>query len=129
VVSRPGVLSLAGGLPDPWLFPQTHFAAAMGEVLAGDARALQYAPAWEPLKEEVVRIMALRGVPCTPDRVFITSGAQQGLSLLAGLLLDPGGAVLTEQAIYTGLAQAVAPLGARHLAVPTGLASGIDVDA
>jgi 2-aminoadipate transaminase len=129
VVSRPGILSLAGGLPDPWLFPQTDFSAAMAEVLTGDARALQYNPSFRPLREEVVRIMALRGVACTADQVFITSGAQQGLSLLAWLLLDQGGAVLTEEAIYTGLTQAVAPMGASHLTVPTDLDRGIDVDA
>jgi 2-aminoadipate transaminase len=129
VVSRPGILSLAGGLPDPWLFPQTHFSAAMAEVLSGDARALQYGPSWGPLRDEVVRIMALRGVTCTADQVFVTSGAQQGLSLLAWLLLDQGSAVLTEEAIYTGLTQAVAPIGATHLTVPTDLDHGIDVDA
>jgi 2-aminoadipate transaminase len=129
VVSRPGILSLAGGLPDPWLFPVTHYSAAMAEVMRADDRALQYAPMWEPLKEEVVRIMAMRGVECTPDRIFITSGAQQGLSLLASLLLDPGAPVLTEEAIYTGLTQAVAPLGAVHLTVPSDLEGGIDVDA
>ena len=59
VVSRPGVLSLAGGLPDPWLFPVTHYAAALAEVLANDDRALQYGPTWGPLREEVVRIMAV----------------------------------------------------------------------
>src|SRR5688500_6668797 len=86
VVSRPGVLSLAGGLPDPWLFPVTHFSAAMADVLASDDRALQYGPTWEPLREEIVRLMALRGVECPRERIFITSGAQQGLSLLAWLL-------------------------------------------
>jgi 2-aminoadipate transaminase len=129
VVSRPGVLSLAGGLPDPWLFPVTHYAAATADVLANDDRALQYGPTWEPLKEEIARLMALRGVECTADRVFITSGAQQGLSLLAWLLVDSGAPVLTEQAVYTGLTQAVAPLGAVHLTVPTDLERGIDVDA
>lgn len=129
VVSRPGVLSLAGGLPDPWLFPVTHFSAAMSHVLAADERALQYGPMWQPLREEIVRIMALRGVECTADRVFLTSGAQQGLSLLASLLLDPGYPVLTEETVYTGLAQALAPLGPVHLTVPTDLSGGIDVDA
>lgn len=128
VVSRPGILSLAGGLPDPELFPTTHYSAALAEVLA-DERALQYGPPWEPLREEVVRLMALRGVECTPDRVFLTSGAQQALSLLAWLLLDPGAPILSERAIYTGLTQAVAPLGAAHLTVPTDLERGIDVDA
>ena len=129
VVSRPGVLSLAGGLPDPWLFPVTHYSAAVAHVLATDDRALQYGPTWGPLREEVVRIMAMRGVACAPEQIFITSGAQQGLSLLAWLLLDAGSPVLTEEAVYTGLTQAVAPLGAVPMTVPTDLEHGIDVDA
>jgi 2-aminoadipate transaminase len=129
VVSRPGVISLAGGLPDPWLFPVTHYSAALAEVLATDDRALQYAPTWEPLREEIVRIMAQRGVECTPHQIFITSGAQQGLSLLAWLLMDAGAPLLSEQSVYTGLPQAVAPVGAVHLTVPSDLEAGIDVDA
>jgi len=129
VVSRPGILSLAGGLPDPDLFPTTHYAAAMASVLAKDDRALQYGPTWEPLREEIVRLMALRGVECTSDRIFLTSGAQQGLSLLAWLLVDSGAPVMTEEAIYPGLTQALAPLRPVHLTVPTDLERGIDVDA
>ena len=129
VVSRPGILSMAGGLPDPWLFPKAAYGAALTAVLEKDERALQYSMPFQPLKEQIVRLMALRGVSCTTDDVFITNGAQQGLSLLATLLVDPSAPVLSEEAVYTGFAQALSPLGADHLTVPTDLEGGMDVDA
>jgi 2-aminoadipate transaminase len=73
--------------------------------------------------------MALRGVECTTDRIFLTSGAQQGLSLLAWLLVNSGAPVMTEEVIYPGLTQALAPLRPVHLTVPTDLERGIDVEA
>ena len=62
VVSRPGILSLAGGLPAAELFPAAAYGRAVVRVLENDPRALQYGPPFEPLKEHVVRLMALRGV-------------------------------------------------------------------
>ncbi|MCA9970362.1 MAG: PLP-dependent aminotransferase family protein [Anaerolineales bacterium] len=129
VVSRPGILSFAGGLPDPALFPRADYAAALARVLAEDPLALQYRPPLPALKRHVVQLMAQRGVRCGEEQIFFTTGAQQGLSVLAQLLLDVGGEVVLEQLIYSGAQQAVAPRQPRILAVPTDLAEGIDVDA
>jgi 2-aminoadipate transaminase len=62
VVSQPGILSFAGGLPAPELFPREGFAQAMAHVLATDDRALQYGPPLESLKKHIVGLMAERGV-------------------------------------------------------------------
>ena len=129
VSCRPDILSLAGGLPDPGLFPAREYRAALDSVLATDARALQYGPPFEPLRDQVVRLMAMRGVRCTPAEIVVTTGAQQALSIASRLLLDPYQPVLTEHATYPGLHQAVASLRPTMLTVGTDLASGMRVEA
>ncbi|MDX1687621.1 MAG: PLP-dependent aminotransferase family protein [Candidatus Promineifilaceae bacterium] len=129
VVSRPGILSFAGGLPAPEYFPREAYAAALARVLAEDENALQYRPPFAPLRRHVVDLMGERGVACTPEQVFITTGAQQALDVLTRLLLNPGGQVMLEEIVYTGIQQAVAPFRPEILPVPTDLETGIDVDA
>jgi 2-aminoadipate transaminase len=128
VVSRPGILSLAGGLPAPELFPVEDYAAATAHVLASDPRALQYGPPFLPLKQHIVRLMAERGVTCTEAEIFITTGAQQGLDVLARLLLNNGGTVLYEETVYTGAQQVIAHLQPNILTIRTDLESGLDID-
>ncbi|GIK56130.1 MAG: PLP-dependent aminotransferase family protein [Chloroflexi bacterium] len=128
VVSRPGILSFAGGLPDPALFPTTDYAAALAHVLATDPKALQYGMPFAPLKQHIVQLMALRGVTCTAEQIFLTTGAQQGLDVLARLLLDPGGEVMFEELVYTGAQQVVAPFLPHILPVSTDLVEGMNVD-
>ncbi len=128
VVSRPGILSFAGGLPAPELFPTADYAAALARVLADDPRALQYGPPFAPLKAHIVRLMAERGVDCDEEQIFITTGAQQALDVLARLLLDPEGEVMLEEIVYPGIQQAVAPACPTVLPVRTDLTTGIEVD-
>ena len=127
--SRPGILSLAGGLPDPDLLPVRDYRAALDWVLATDARALQYAPPFEPLKDEIVGLMATRGVGCTAEEILLTTGAQQAIGIASYLLLNPYGPVLAEAATYPGLSQAVASLRPTMLTVGTDLESGMQVEA
>ena len=129
VVSKPGILSFAGGLPAPELFPKEGFAQAMAHVLATDDRALQYGPPFEPLKKHIVDLMAERGVTCHPDQIFLTTGAQQGLKVIARLLMDPGREVMLEERVYTGIQQVVNPYRPQVLTVPTDLEHGIDIEA
>jgi 2-aminoadipate transaminase len=127
--SRPEILSLALGLPAAELFPSEDFAHASLHVLATDSRALQYGPPSQSLKRWIVSLMKQRGVTCRESQVFLTTGAQQGLSLLTRLLLDPGGTILTEELVYPGFQQAVQPFQPIKLTVPTDLETGMDVDA
>lgn len=127
VVSRPGILSFAGGLPAPELFPAADYAAAIAHVLAADPKALQYGPPFAPLKQHIVHLMAQRGITCTTEQIFLTTGAQQGLDVLARLLLNPGGQVMFEEVVYTGIQQVVAPFQPRILTISTDLAQGIAV--
>ncbi|HYR10052.1 MAG TPA: PLP-dependent aminotransferase family protein [Longimicrobium sp.] len=129
VGTRPGTISFALGLPAPELFPAAEYGRAAAAVLDGDPRALQYSPPCAPLQAHVAALMAQRGVHCAPEEVFLTAGAQQGIALLARLLLEPGGEVLAEQLCYTGFQQAVEPFSPRFLTVPTDGETGMDVDA
>ncbi|HEY1226684.1 MAG TPA: PLP-dependent aminotransferase family protein [Ramlibacter sp.] len=110
VTERPGITSFAGGLPSPTTFPVAEFAAASAQVLRDDgAAALQYAASegFGPLRE---RIAAMLPWPVDPAQVLITTGSQQGLDLVAKVLIDPGSRVLVETPTYLGALQAFAPM-------------------
>lgn len=129
IASRPGIISFAGGLPDPDLFPRADFSVAMAQVLAADKNCLQYRPPLPALKEHIRQLMAQRGVTCSPEQIFLTTGAQQGLDVLSRLLLNPGGEVILEEVVYPGVQQVVAVAQPHILSVPTDLRTGMDVDA
>lgn len=128
LVSRPGILSFAIGLPAADLFPREALAEASGRVLRGDPSCLQYSVPYRPLKTQIVELMALRGVRCCEEQIFLTSGAQQGMDLLSRLLLSPGGEVMTEWAIYDGLQMAVRHQSTRFVSIAADPQAGIDVD-
>ena len=122
-------ISFALGLPAPELFPVTDIAEAVEEVLRVDRSALQYGPPSLELKEQVVELMKWRRVAVKTGQVFLTSGAQQGLSLLARLLLNPGGRVLCDELAYSGFQQAVSVLTPQIQTVRSGSDTGIDSQA
>lgn len=129
LMSRPGVISFALGLPAPELFPVAQWTQAAAELLASDPGSLQYRPPHRLLKEQIVGLMARRGVTCTPEQIFLTTAAQQGLALLARLFLEPRGTVLCEELVYMGFQQVIEPYQPRILAVGSDLETGMDVDA
>lgn len=106
LLEQPDIISFAGGIPDPALFPKAEFAKAYAEVLAGDQgdAALQYSVSegYRPLREWIVGQMAAIGVPCDVDNVLITSGSQQGLDYLGKLMISPGDTVLCGWPTYLG---------------------------
>jgi 2-aminoadipate transaminase len=110
VTERPGIISLAGGLPSPKTFPISAFAEACAEVLHKDGQAaLQYAASegYGPLREAVAEMLPWN---VDPAQVLITTGSQQGLDLIAKVLLDPGSRVLVETPTYLGALQAFSPM-------------------
>ena len=127
LTERPGIISFAGGLPSPKTFPVEAFRAACGSVLDADARgALQYAASegYGPLREAVAQRL-----PWTvdPSQVLITTGSQQGLDLVAKVLVDAGSRVLVETPTYLGALQAFTPMEPQIVGV-RGDDEGIDVD-
>jgi len=110
VTEKPGIISLAGGLPSPKTFPIESFAAAAASVLATDgASALQYAASegYTPLREAIAAFLPW---DVHPDQVLITTGSQQALDLIGKVLIDAGSRVLVETPTYLGALQAFAPM-------------------
>jgi 2-aminoadipate transaminase len=130
VTERPDILSFAGGLPAPELFPVEQIAAAHAEVLARDGGgALQYSTTegFGPLREWIAGHMQRRGVPARTDQLLITNGSQQGIDLVARVFLDPGDVVMVENPTYLAAIQAFAAYQVRLVAVPSD-DSGMRVD-
>jgi 2-aminoadipate transaminase len=124
------VISFALGLPAPNQFPIKAIEDSIVKVLRGEPRALQYSPPLESLKQQVQTLMRERGVNCSTEQIFLTCGAQQGMNLLARLLLDAGdGKVLLEELAYTGFQQILTTHGVDLLTVPADSESGMDLDA
>jgi 2-aminoadipate transaminase len=119
VTERPGILNFAGGLPSPETFPVAAMRAACAAVLAegqASARAaLQYAASegLPELRQWVASEMARQGAHISPEQVLITTGSQQGLDLIAKVLLDAGAPLLVETPTYLGALQAFAPMQPR----------------
>src|ERR671933_160849 len=93
VTSMRDMISLAGGLPAPEAFPIQEFRRAFDKVLDEQgAVALQYgvSEGYVPLRQFLAERLNRFGTRCTADNVLITSGSQQGLDLVARVLLNPG---------------------------------------
>lgn len=126
--ARPDVLSFALGLPTTDLLPRHEYAQALVESLKNDQLSLQLGPPFQPLKQQIVALMAQRGVTCHEAQIFLTAGAQQGLNLLTRLLLNEGGQVIVEDTAYTGLKMALQPHRPKVLTVSTDPQHGINLD-
>ncbi len=110
LTEKPGIISFAGGLPSPKTFPVAEFEAACAKVLRDDPHAaLQYAASegFGPLREMVAAMLPWS---VDPARVLITTGSQQGLDLVAKVLVDAGSKVLVESPTYLGAVMAFTPM-------------------
>jgi len=127
VTERPGIISFAGGLPSPKTFPVSEFRFACEKVLRDDGpAALQYAASegYGPLREMVAAMLPWN---VDPARVLITTGSQQGLDLVAKVLIDTGSRILVETPTYLGALQAFTPMEPKVVSVASD-AEGVDVD-
>ncbi|MBA3915398.1 MAG: PLP-dependent aminotransferase family protein [Acidobacteriales bacterium] len=121
LTQRLEIISFAGGLPAPDVFPVQRFEEACQRVLQHQARvALQYGATegCEPLREWIARNMSRYGIKANVENVLITSGSQQALDLLGKLLINAGDTVLVEAPTYLGALQAFNVYGADYLSVP-----------
>ncbi|MBL4766628.1 MAG: PLP-dependent aminotransferase family protein, partial [Rhodobacteraceae bacterium] len=103
---QPDIISFAGGIPDPNLFPAKEFEAAFSAIFSSDERnaALQYSVSegYEPLREWIASEMGRLSIPCDIDNIMITSGSQQALDYLGKLLLSPEDTALVGWPTYLG---------------------------
>ncbi len=113
ITEKPGIISFAGGLPSPLTFPIDAMREASERVLRDDGKAaLQYAASegYAPLREWVAQDLLKQGMRISPDQVLITTGSQQGLDLVAKILIDAGSRILVETPTYLGALQAFTPM-------------------
>ncbi len=110
LLERPDIISFAGGIPDPALFPDAEFKQAYAHIFSGPTvnAALQYSVSegYKPLREWLVGQMGALGIPCELENVFIVSGSQQGLDYLGKLFLSPNDTALVTAPTYLGALQA-----------------------
>jgi len=119
--AQPDIISFAGGLPAPELFPIEEFKAAADTVLSEmGPQALQYSTTegYPPLREMIVRHMARYGIVVNIDNVLITTGSQEALDLIGKIMINVGDKILTEEPSYLGAIQAFTMYGADYVTVP-----------
>jgi len=122
VTEQPEIISFAGGLPAPELFPVDDVLRATERVLnETGAASLQYSPSegFAPLREVFAAESQRRGIECSADDILIMTGSQQPLDLTGKIFLDAGDCVLTESPTYMAAIQAFQSYGARFVSVPT----------
>ena len=122
ITQKPEIISFAGGLPAPDVFPLDRFQEACRRVLeANGHQALQYSASegYEPLREMIARHISRYGIKARPQHVLITSGSQQALDLIGKLLINPGDRILVEAPTYLGALQAFTVYGAEYVSVPS----------
>jgi 2-aminoadipate transaminase len=121
LTEKPNIISFAGGLPAPEVFPVDEFSEACERVLRDyGTQALQYSTTegYLPLREMIARHTARYGITITPENILITSGSQQALDILGKVLINPGDRILVESPTYLGALQAWSAYGAEYVPVP-----------
>ncbi|MBE3557981.1 MAG: PLP-dependent aminotransferase family protein [Ktedonobacteraceae bacterium] len=122
VTEMPGTISFAGGLPAPEIFPVEQIAEVTQRVLrTSGQQALQYSTTegYRPLRELLVQHAQQQGLHVSIDNILIVSGSQQGLDLLAKILVDPADRLLVESPTYMGALQAFNAYEPEYIAVPS----------
>ncbi len=121
LTEKPDIISFAGGLPAPDVFPVEEFAEACERVLSEQGpRALQYSTTegYLPLREMLAQSASAHGMKVTPNNILITSGSQQALDLIGKVFINPGDHILVENPTYLGALQAWNAYGAEYITVP-----------
>jgi 2-aminoadipate transaminase len=131
VTEKPGIISLAGGLPSPLLFPVEPVKAALEGLMQTEPEAcLQYGPTegvYE-LREWVARAHSSEAGPLSAENVLITTGSQQALDLIGKAFIDAGDCVMMENPSYLGAIQAISLYQPKFEVLPT-KGGMIDVEA
>ena len=126
---HPDMISFAAGYPAAELFPIDELRVIVTDLLGADGAAVQYGPTrgYPPLVEALAEEMARRAVAVAAPELLVTTGSQQGLDLVARVLVGPGDAVLVELPTFTGAIAAFANAQARLTGVRQGR-DGLDLD-
>ena len=120
LTEQPDIISFAGGLPAPEVFPVNEFREACNYVLEHfGPQSLQYSTTegYRPLREMIARHTARYSVEVTPDNILITSGSQQALDFIGRLFINRGDYIVVESPTYLGALQAWNAYGAQYIPV------------
>ncbi|NJN17294.1 MAG: PLP-dependent aminotransferase family protein [Oscillochloris sp.] len=131
LTEQPDMISFAGGLPAPEMFPAEEISDYLERALAEEpVAALQYGPTegHRPLRELLTVRMAVLGITVPTEQVLVTAGSQQALDLIGRLLIDPGAPVAVESPTYMGALQAWQTLRPHYLTLPID-DDGLQIDA
>ncbi len=130
LLGKPGIVSFAGGFPDPAMFDVEGIREASAKALANEAgAALQYGATegYGPLREELAKFMASKGVAVAPEGLIVTTGSQQALDLLGKTMISPGDKVIVEGPTFLATIQCFRLYGAELISAPID-ANGVDTD-
>ena len=130
LLGKPGIISFAGGFPDPALFDAQGIAQASQAVLANSpGPVLQYGATegYQPLREGISSFMASKGATVTPDGLIVTTGSQQALDLIGKTMISPGDKVIVEAPTFLATIQCFRLYGAHIIGAPID-ANGVDVE-
>ncbi|HAX70303.1 MAG TPA: PLP-dependent aminotransferase family protein [Anaerolineales bacterium] len=120
LTEQPDIISFAGGLPAPEVFPLKEFQEACNRVLVDHgAQALQYSTTegYRPLREMIARHTERYSVHVSPENILITSGSQQALDFIGRLFINRGDYIVVESPTYLGALQAWNAYGAQYISV------------
>lgn len=120
LTENPEIISFAGGLPAPDVFPVDAFRAACERVLCDNSElALQYGASegYLPLREMIARHTMRYGIEVTAENIMITSGSQQALDLIGKIFINHGDRIIVESPTYLGALQAWNLYGAEYVTV------------
>jgi 2-aminoadipate transaminase len=130
LLGKPGIISFAGGFPDPALFDVDGIREAAKQVLAHNPGAvLQYGATegWGPLREALSTSMAKKSIAAKPEEIITTTGSQQALDLIGKTMINPGDKVIVEGPTFLATIQCFRLYGADLVSAPID-ADGVMVD-
>lgn len=122
LTQQPDIISFAGGLPAPELFPIEEIKDISVEVLEEQGQAaLQYGPTegYKPLREKMAESMKKFGIEASADDILVTNGSQQGLDFTGKIFFNPDDIILCESPSYLGALNAFKAYQPKFIEVPT----------
>ncbi len=131
LLGKPGIISFAGGFPDPAMFDVAGIQAAANQALAIEpGAALQYGATegYQPLREQLSAFMGSKGAVVAPHELIVTTGSQQALDLLGKTMISPGDKVIVEGPTFLATIQCFRLYGAELISAPID-AHGVQTDA
>jgi DNA-binding transcriptional MocR family regulator len=131
LLGKPGIISFAGGFPDPALFDvegiRQSADAVLGSSTAGAVLQYGATEGWQPLRERLSAFMGAKGATVAPDGLIVTTGSQQALDLIGKTMISPGDKVIVEAPTFLATIQCFRLYGAQLIGAPID-ADGVDVD-